>query len=86
MTANTTEYRIRQAQYATRLFGIHKHIETEWVVEQKRAPVDGEDDYSYQRDCWVRITSGATEQEAKQFFIRWLAAEIEDAETAEDFA
>jgi len=85
-TTTTTEYRIRQAQYG-RLFSkpAGQTIKTEWVVERKRAPVEGEDIYSYDRDCWQQITSGATEQDAKRFFILWLNAEIESAETAADF-
>jgi hypothetical protein len=79
-TTATTEYRIRQAQHG-RLFSkpVGQVIKTEWVIEQKRAPVEGEDAYSYERDCWVQITSGATEREAKKAFVVWLNAEIEAA-------
>lgn len=78
-----TEYRIRQAQYITGALTGNKKTATEWVIEQKRERVEGEDDYQYESSCWTRITSGATESEAKKWFIRWLQSEIDTAETPE---
>lgn len=79
------EYRIRQISYATRLFGTEKEVKTEWVVEQKRPRLPNEDNYEYEVFCWEQITSGKSEDEAKRYFIRWLKAELEHAETAADF-
>ena len=76
-------YRIRQAQYVTGLLTGNKKTTTEWVVEQKRERAEGEDDYQYEINAWTRITSGATETEAKTWVIRWLQAEIDVAETPE---
>ena len=76
----TTEYRIREVQYV-RLFKkpTGQAIKTEWVIEQKSEPFEGEDPDSYERDCWVQIASGATEQEAKKAFVVWLCSDVEAA-------
>lgn len=78
---NATEYRIRQVQYITVALTGNKAIKTEWVVEQKRDRIAEEDDYQYEAYCWSRIASGATEIEAKRYFIFWLQSEIDVAST-----
>lgn len=76
--------RIRPVSYITKFFGSDKGVRTEWVVEQQRERLEEEDDYQYERDAWVRITSGSTEIEAKKALVAWLNAEIESAGISAD--